>query len=330
MLRDQNTKYNQIYVCHDYTQSLKLYKLTSIYKKILKRKFSNIRFVEFNKKNKINLKKCSIYWGNLFDIKKLKYLPNLKWVHFGSTGVDRIFGKEKMLSGIKITNSKGVVNHEMSNLIFAFIFNILKGLKFSGDLINKKKLNRKNFDQIFERVKNIENCKFIIFGYGQISKYFINKLSVFTKKIDVVTNQKNLKNNSVNKFYLFKKFSFKKIDYDFCINLMPLNHLTYKYFDKNKFNKMPKKMNFINVSRGLVVNEEDLYKVLKNKKINSAALDVFQNEPIKTSNKLYKLKNILLTPHIGALSNDYWNKEVDLFGMNLEKFLKKKRLINLV
>ena len=49
---------------------------------------------------------------------------------------------------------------------------------------------------------------------------------------------------------------------------MPLNSLTKQYFDKNKFNKMTKKLNFINVSRGLVVNENDLYEALKNKKIN--------------------------------------------------------------
>jgi phosphoglycerate dehydrogenase-like enzyme len=327
---DQNIKYNSIYICHDYTKNLKLYNLTNIYKKILIRKFPNIKFVEFNLKNRILLKKCLIYWGNLFDTKKLKYLPNLKWVHFGSTGVDRILGKEKILLNIKITNSKGIVNHEMTNLIFAFIFNILKGLKFSADLANKKMLNRKSYDNIFENVKNIENCKFIIFGYGQISKYLINKLSIFTKEIYVVSNQKNLRNNSVKKFYPFKNFNFKKFDYDFCINLMPLNKLTYQYFDKKKFNKMPKKINFINVSRGLVVNENDLYKALKNKKINYAALDVFQSEPLKSSNRLYKLKNILLTPHIGALSNDYWNKEVELFKTNLEKFLKKKKLINLV
>ena len=330
MLKDQSTKYNLIYICYDYTKKLKLYKLTNKYKKIILNKFPNVKFVKFNSKNKILLKKCEIYWGNLFDTKKLKFLPNLRWVHFGSTGIDRILGEEKNLSHIKITNSKNIMNHEMSNLIFAFIFNILKGLKFSFDLANKRKLNRKNYDQIFENVKNIENCKFIIFGYGQISKYFIKKLSIFTKEIYVVTNQKNLKNNSVKKFFFFKNFNFKKFDYDFCINLMPLNKLTKQYFDKNKFNKMTKKLNFINVSRGLVVNENDLYEALKNKKINYAALDVYESEPLLVSSRLLKLNNILLTPHIGALSNNYWNKEVELFKNNLEKFIKKKKLINLI
>ena len=75
------------------------------------------------------------------------------------------------------------MNYEISNLIFAFIFNILKGLKFSFDLANKRKLNRKNYDQIFENVKNIENCKFIIFGYGQISKYFIKTINIYKGNI---------------------------------------------------------------------------------------------------------------------------------------------------
>ena len=56
MLKDQNTKYNLIYICYDYTKKLKLYKLTNKYKKIILNKFPNVKFVKFNSKNKILLK----------------------------------------------------------------------------------------------------------------------------------------------------------------------------------------------------------------------------------------------------------------------------------
>ena len=63
------------------------------------------------------------------------------------------------------------------------------------------------------------------------------------------------------------------------------------------FNKMKKSSILINTSRGGVVCEKDLIDALKNKKIHSAALDVFQYEPLKNK-ELVRLSNIICTPLI--------------------------------
>ena len=62
---------------------------------------------------------------------------------------------------------------------------------------------------------------------------------------------------------------------------------------------MKKSSFLINTSRGGIVNEQDLYNYLKNKKILGAALDVYQNEPCYKK-KLLSLKNIICTSHIGG------------------------------
>jgi D-3-phosphoglycerate dehydrogenase len=61
---------------------------------------------------------------------------------------------------------------------------------------------------------------------------------------------------------------------------------------------MKKNSFLINTSRGDLLNEDDLYKVLSRKKILGAALDCFKNEPY--IGKLSKLKNIILTPHVAS------------------------------
>ena len=109
---------------------------------------------------------------------------------------------------------------------------------------------------------------------------------------------------------------------------MPLNNLTKQYFDKNKFNKMTKKLNFINVSRGLVVNENDLYEALKNKKIFGAGVDVFEKEPPIKNHKLFSLSNTLLTPHNAALTLECRKRMSVESCENVFDFLTKSKNLN--
>ena len=72
----------------------------------------------------------------------------------------------------------------------------------------------------------------------------------------------------------------------------------------------------------------DRYDVLKERKIMGAALDVFENEPLEKDSKLWKLDNLLISPHICSGSN-YMNKRVyDLVYENLKAFINKEELKN--
>ena len=72
-----------------------------------------------------------------------------------------------------------------------------------------------------------------------------------------------------------------------------------KYFDMMKPSSF-----LINAARGEIVNEKELYDVLKEKRIAGAALDVYDPEPPKNDNPLYILDNVILTPHNAALTHE--------------------------
>jgi phosphoglycerate dehydrogenase-like enzyme len=63
---------------------------------------------------------------------------------------------------------------------------------------------------------------------------------------------------------------------------------------------MKKTAFLINTSRGQIIYERDLIKALKNKWISGAALDVYEKEPISSSNPLLRMKNVIILPHIGS------------------------------
>ena len=82
----------------------------------------------------------------------------------------------------------------------------------------------------------------------------------------------------------------------------PKNGETTDLFTKKEFDLMKKSSFIINCARGGILNEEHLYEALTNKKIAGAGLDVFDIEPTPSSNPLFKLNNVILSPHIAGVT----------------------------
>ena len=87
------------------------------------------------------------------------------------------------------------------------------------------------------------------------------------------------------------------------------------------FSKMKKNAMIINVSRGSVINENDLIMSLKNKIIAGAALDVFDNEP-NINFKIRKQKNILFSPHNASGTYETRFKMAKLASKNILNYFK--------
>lgn len=316
-MKIQNIKSKDMYICHDFTRNQKMFNLTKKYKTIIKKKFKNIKFIDYRTKS-TKIKICQIYWGDLISQDRIHQLTNLKWIHLASSGIDKL--NNTKLDGIKVSNSRGVMSEAVSNTIFSYIFHFTRGIHHLGLLRNKKKLNRINLDKSFDDFKILSDCNFLVLGNGNISKKFGKLIKNFSKTVTIISQRKILDIRNKNNIRLNK--------YDFIINLLPKNNLLTDYFDFSFFSSMNKNSYFINVGRGDTVNESDLYFVLKKKIIKGAAIDVFKEEPLKKTNKLLELENCLVSPHTAGWFNNYWINQTDLFIQNLNSFIKNKKFKN--
>ena len=82
----------------------------------------------------------------------------------------------------------------------------------------------------------------------------------------------------------------------------PKNKETTNLFTIQEFNKMKQTSFIINCARGGILNENDLYEALVHKRIAGAGLDVFDEEPAPSSNPLFTLSNVILSPHIAGVT----------------------------
>ena len=102
----------------------------------------------------------------------------------------------------------------------------------------------------------------------------------------------------------------------------PLTELTRDLINLERMKKMKKSSTILNLARGPVINQEDLYFALKNKIIKSAAIDVTSVEPIEKDSKLFELENLIITPHIAWKSEKSLTRLMDEVENNLKMFLK--------
>jgi phosphoglycerate dehydrogenase-like enzyme len=86
----------------------------------------------------------------------------------------------------------------------------------------------------------------------------------------------------------------------------------------------------VNVARGTLIDEPALADVLSREAIAGAALDVAEREPLPPENPLWRLKNLLLTPHVAGVTEHLWERQGTLLAENLERWFSGQELLNRV
>ena len=122
---------------------------------------------------------------------------------------------------------------------------------------------------------------------------------------------------------------FKQSDY--VINLLPDTRETKGLIDKTFFGLMKKSACFINLGRGSTVNQADLIDALRKGKIRALVSDVYEAEPLPADNPLWRLENVILTPHIAGVSPQYLQRALDIIRHNLQAYISQAgQMMNIV
>lgn len=314
-----------IIACDLFTSSIKFQRIDNLILTKIRKKIKKIKIVKIKPEQKVykNLKNIEVYWGNRINSKLIQEMPNLKWIHFASTGISRDIFSQIKQKKILVTNTQDTFSNAVSSTVLGFIFSLARGIHYCNFLRNKKKLDRQSFDKITKNVQDVYYQNILIVGFGEIGNKIGKVCNTLGMNIFTIKKKTSRVPKFVKKIYQLKNLNKAVRGKDFVINLLPLTKYTNEIFNKKIFNSMKKNSFFINVGRGGTVNENDLYRSLKQKKFLGAGLDVMIKEPIKKNSKFFKLNNVLLTPHIAGVTNNFWDKQISLFSENLIRYKKK-------
>jgi phosphoglycerate dehydrogenase-like enzyme len=117
---------------------------------------------------------------------------------------------------------------------------------------------------------------------------------------------------------------------DFVVIAAPHTPQTYKLFDRERIRRMKRTAYLINVGRGVIVDLADLTAALRAGEIAGAGLDVFEVEPLPAGHELWRMPNVIITPHCAAASPRVPERHVETLLDNLRRFVAGKPLLNVV
>ena len=259
--------------------------------------------------------------------KQFEKAEKLKLILVTATGFNHIDVKSANEFGIKVANVSGYSTNSVAQLAITFLLNGLTPVnRYYDEVKDGKWMDITVPDYQKYPIDDVNGKILGIVGFGNIGKRVAQVAEILGMEVMVAKNTEkdNAKTGSV-----IEKDGFLRYDLDEVLEKcdiltlhVPLTDSTRNLINLEKMKKMKKSAVILNLARGPVINQEDLYFALKNKTIKSAAIDVTSVEPIEKNSKLFQLDNILITPHIAWKSEKSMIKLMDDVEKNLKLFLE--------
>ena len=154
------------------------------------------------------------------------------------------------------------------------------------------------------RAWDLAEKSLLVIGYGRIGSKLVKRALAFD--MDVYVYDPYVDETTIKKSGAHYVDDFKSIlpQMDAVTLHCPKTKETTNMFSAEEFDAMKSTSILINCARGGIVNEKALYDALTKNKIRSAGLDVYDDEPSTSSNPLFSLDNILLSPHIAGVTQE--------------------------
>jgi len=247
--------------------------------------------------------------------------PDLKVISNYAVGYNNIDIKAATKRKIPVTNTPGVLTETTADLTWALILSIARRI-VEGDRFTREK-KFKGWAPMFMLGTDVYGKTLGIVGMGRIGKAVAKRAFGFSMKICYYDHHR-LSEEAEKKLNLtFISFHELLETSDFVSLHVPLNSNTYHLIGDKELSIMKRTSYLINTSRGEVIDEYALLKVLEVKGISGAGLDVFEKEPVITEG-LLKLKNVILLPHIGSATIETRTKMAFIVAENLIAALEGK------
>jgi len=253
-------------------------------------------------------------------LKNCKKLKVIARHGVGYDNVDIAFLKKNNITLLVTHNSTSTSPAEH---VMFMILNIYKGREMFHSMVrdgNFHKAIHLKIDDNFELL----NKNILIAGFGRIGKKLIKKCLGFDMNVLVYDPyvEKEVISSFGGKKILDLEEGLKVAD---ILSLsVPLNKETKDFITLKQMSLMRKKAIIINISRGGIINEDDLNKALNDKIIAFAGIDVFEKEPPELSNPLLKNKRVLLSPHAATFTKEGLEKMSMETVQNIIDFFENK------
>ena len=246
---------------------------------------------------------------------------NLKLVCVTATGTNNLDKEYLKKRGIAWRNVAGYSTESVTQHTFALLFYLLEKIRYYDDYVKDEKyINDTVFTHFAEHFNEVNRKTWGIIGLGTIGRRVADIAKAFGARVIYYSAS----GSPAQEGYEQVDFETLLTTSDIVSVHAPLNEYTKDLMDKEAFAKMKKTAIFLNLGRGPIVVEQDLYEALETGEIAAAGLDVLCEEPMSETNPLAKIKDskkLIITPHIAWASVEARNRLMQIIVEQIREFL---------
>lgn len=247
----------------------------------------------------------------------------LRWLHVASAGVDSVLFPQLRDSAVPVTNSRGVFDRPVAEYVLGLILTFAKDVPRSVRLQDRRTWLHRESERVADQ--NV-----LIVGTGPIGRATARLLRAVGMHVDGVGRRARDDDPDFGVVHPATALRYHLPKADVVVAVAPLTDRTRGMFGRDAFAAMQPGTRFVNVGRAELVDTDALVESLRSGRVASAALDVFDTEPLPTSSPLWTMQHVLVSPHMAGDVTGWRSALVELFRDNFLRWLAGEPLHNVV
>ncbi|MBO4901396.1 MAG: D-2-hydroxyacid dehydrogenase [Lachnospiraceae bacterium] len=249
---------------------------------------------------------------------------DLKWLCVPSAGVDFMMRPDAFANkDCILTNSSGSYGVSIAEHIIAVSLMMMRCLTdFHAETLNGQWGSRR-------AQRSLKDSRITALGAGDIGGSFAKRVKAFEpKQLTGISHSGKSSEPSFDRVMKTGLLDTILPETDLLVMSLPDTPETRGILSRKRMELLPEGAYIVNVGRGSAIDEDALADLLDSGHLAGAALDVFQTEPLPEDSRLWKTKNLLITPHVaGNLTVEHTlNKNVEMFCEDLVHYAKGEPL----
>lgn len=256
----------------------------------------------------------------------VKVAPNLKWVHFTSTGIDQHpFLPALHERKVRLTTSAGTNGEPVGQTAFCGLLMLARGFP---RWIAAQRERRWDPARGKDTPRDLQGQTVIVVGLGTIGATVARLCQTLGMKVIGLRRSPKRDGDPVDEMHTLDRLPALLPAADWLVLACPYTKETHQLVNARTLALMQKHACLINVARGAVADEKALIAALQSKQIAGAYLDVFEKEPLPADSPLWDIPNVIVSPHNASASDGNDLRAARVFTENLKLYAAAQAMVN--
>lgn len=263
------------------------------------------------------------------DAELLAAAPHARWVQIYSSGAERCLSVARVAAGgVVLTNMQKMSSPVIAEHAIALTLALARNLPAFTDGMDAGQWRRQS--EYTEPMTTLAGKTMLVIGLGGIGTEIARRGAALGMRVVGTRNSSRSGPDFVDYVGLSHEMTDLAAEADVIVNALPLTETTRQLLDASFFGPgLQRKPYFINVGRGATVDTDALVAALKAGHVAGAGLDVTDPEPLPPGHELWRLPNVIITPHVSGRGGDRHRHRL-LVRENIRRYLAGEPLLNVV